>query len=90
MLDAEGFVVRLDASCDGCRIENNFGDRPSAGTRSHVLVGTAHRAHIRDRGSPENNAAAAVGSIWFRVDGGTGTSFYVKESGTGSTGWIAK
>jgi hypothetical protein len=25
-----------------------------------------------------------------RSDGGAGTSFYVKESGTGNTGWVSK
>jgi len=33
---------------------------------------------------------APVGAVYHRTDGGTGTSFYVKESGTGNTGWVAK
>ena len=41
-------------------------------------------------GSPEGAVTAAVGSTYHRNDGGTGTSFYVKESGTGNTGWVAK
>jgi hypothetical protein len=41
-------------------------------------------------GSPEGVLAAPVGSTYRRTDGGTGTSFYVKESGTGNTGWAAK
>jgi hypothetical protein len=41
-------------------------------------------------GSPEGAVAAVVGSIYSRTDGGAGTSLYVKESGTGNTGWIAK
>ena len=41
-------------------------------------------------GSPEGAVAAVVGSIYSRTDGGAGTSFYVKESGTGNTGWAAK
>jgi hypothetical protein len=41
-------------------------------------------------GSPEGVLAAGVGSIYSRTDGGAGTSFYVKESGTGNTGWVAK
>lgn len=41
-------------------------------------------------GTPEGNFAAPVGSVWFRTDGGAGTSMYVKESGTGNTGWVAK
>lgn len=41
-------------------------------------------------GSPEGVVAAPVGSTWKRTDGGAGTSFYVKETGTGNTGWIGK
>jgi hypothetical protein len=41
-------------------------------------------------GSPEGSVAARIGSIYQRTDGGAGTSFYVKESGTGNTGWAAK
>jgi hypothetical protein len=41
-------------------------------------------------GSPEGVYTAPVGSIFSRTDGSAGTSFYVKESGTGNTGWVAK
>jgi hypothetical protein len=41
-------------------------------------------------GSPESVVAAPVGSTYRRTDGGAGISFYVKESGTGKTGWVAK
>lgn len=41
-------------------------------------------------GSPEGTVSAGIGSTYRRSDGGAGTSFYVKESGTGSTGWVAK
>jgi hypothetical protein len=41
-------------------------------------------------GTPEGAVTAPVGAIYSRTDGGAGTSFYVKESGTGNTGWVAK
>ena len=41
-------------------------------------------------GSPENVVSAPVGSLYQRTDGGAGTTLYVKESGTGNTGWIGK
>lgn len=41
-------------------------------------------------GSPAGVVSAPVGSIWLRTDGGAGTTLYVKESGTGNTGWVAK
>lgn len=41
-------------------------------------------------GSPEGVITAGVGSIYQRTNGGANTSIYVKESGTGNTGWVAK
>ncbi len=41
-------------------------------------------------GSPEAAVTAPIGSLFSRTDGGANTTLYVKESGTGNTGWIAK
>ena len=41
-------------------------------------------------GSPEGAVTGAVGSLWVRTDGGTSTTLYVKETGSGNTGWVAK
>jgi hypothetical protein len=41
-------------------------------------------------GSPDGVVTANVGSLYSRSDGGAGTSLYVKESGTGNIGWVAK
>ncbi len=41
-------------------------------------------------GSPEGVLTAPVGSLYSRTDGGADTTLYVKESGTGNTGWAAK
>ena len=41
-------------------------------------------------GSPESVVTAPVGSLYTRTDGGASTTLYVKETGTGSTGWVAK
>jgi hypothetical protein len=40
--------------------------------------------------SPETVVTANVGSIYLRTNGGAATTLYVKETGTGNTGWIAK
>jgi hypothetical protein len=45
---------------------------------------------LRGTGSPNSVYVASVGSTYRRIDGGTTTSLYVKESGTGNTGWVAK
>ena len=41
-------------------------------------------------GTPEGAVTAPIGAMYSRTDGGAGTSFYVKESGVGNTGWVAK
>lgn len=41
-------------------------------------------------GTPEGVVTATVGSLFTRTDGGADTTLYVKESGTGNTGWVAK
>ncbi len=38
-------------------------------------------------GSPESVVYAPVGSEYLRNDGGSSTTLYIKESGTGNTGW---
>jgi hypothetical protein len=40
--------------------------------------------------TPEGAVVAPRGSVYQRTDGGAGTSIYIKESGTGNTGWVAK
>jgi hypothetical protein len=40
--------------------------------------------------TPEGAVTAPVGSLYTRTDGGAGTTLYVKESGAGNTGWVAK
>ena len=42
-------------------------------------------------GSPAGTVTANVGAIYLRLDGGTSTTLYVKESGSGTTsGWVSK
>ena len=64
---------------NGFLVLNAMGIEFSGGVRS-----------IGGAGSPEGNVVAPVGSRYYRTDGGAGSSFYVKESGTGNTGWVAK
>jgi len=40
--------------------------------------------------TPEGAVTAPVGSFFARTNGGASTTLYVKESGTGNTGWAAK
>lgn len=41
-------------------------------------------------GSPEGVVTAPPGVGYLNDSGGAGTTLYVKESGTGKTGWVAK
>ena len=41
-------------------------------------------------GSPESVITAPVGSVFLRTNGGASTTLYVKESGSGATGWVGK
>jgi hypothetical protein len=71
------------ANCNwfsGCTFSPPYGY--NAGSGGHFdLIGP---------GSPESVVVGGIGSTYRRTDGGAGTSFYVKQSGTGTTGWAAK
>lgn len=41
-------------------------------------------------GTPEASVTATVGTLYLRTGGGAATTLYVKETGTGNTGWVAK
>ncbi|MNS35029.1 Pectate lyase superfamily protein [compost metagenome] len=45
---------------------------------------------MKTPGSPEGAITAPPGSLCSRTAGGANTTLYVKESGTGNTGWVAK
>lgn len=62
----------------------------SEGTTSRVLGTRAPVLTLDVTGTPEGAEVAAIGSTARRADGGTGTSFYVKEAGAGNTGWVGK
>jgi hypothetical protein len=55
------------------------------------LSGSARTtSHWQGAGTPEAVITANVGSTYHRTDGAAGTCFYVKETGTTATGWVAK
>jgi len=41
------------------------------------------------RGSPEGVIAAPPGSDWRNLNGGVGSTYWVKQTGAGTTGWVA-
>ena len=70
-------------------VVNYQGQTHAAGGYAHGATGSG-ATWTTGSGTPEAAVTAPIGSIFSRTDGGTGTSFYVKESGTGNTGWVAK
>lgn len=69
---------------------NIFSSAPRSVFPGYVSVNGAAPQIRAGSGTPEGAVTAPVGSIFMRSNGGAGTSFYVKESGTGNTGWVAK
>lgn len=62
----------------------------TSGGKSYDVL--SHQSDVKvawGSGSPEGVVTAGIGSVYHRTDGGAGTSQYKKESGTGSTGWVA-
>jgi hypothetical protein len=70
------------------------GDLRLRGSAPRLRLQTADDRTLVDMrggaGAPNGVVTAAVGAIWIRTDGGAGSTLYVKESGTGNTGWVAK
>jgi len=57
---------------------------------TRLELGETNLGISRGTGSPEGVVTALVGSLYLRTDGTSGSSFYVKESGSGANGWVAK
>jgi hypothetical protein len=61
-----------------------------AGITTNVIGGQHGAVAIyRTEGTPESAIAAPIGSLALQSTGGAGTTLYVKESGTSTTGWVA-
>ena len=66
-----------------------YGIDGATGVVTYGLPGTTVPSIRTGTGSPEGVVSAQVSSLFLRSDGGTDTSVYRKESGTGNTGWVA-
>ena len=69
------------------------GDYQNVGVTVRPYIGanasTTGVTYLTGTGSPEGVVTATIGSYYSRTDGGQGSSWYYKETGVGSTGWIA-
>lgn len=75
---------------DNANILGNSGRRWQSTYTVDLRVGTDQRIWTSAPNSPEGAVTASVGSLYTRTNGGANTTLYVKESGTGNTGWVAK
>ena len=76
----------LDIRNNGNKIVKIFTDASFAVPFIQLLNG----GPLWTAGAGAPTVAAPVGSLYSRTDGGANTSLYVKESGTGTSGWVAK
>lgn len=78
--------------CDGKGSNVAVFDGPSGATTLYGALKISNTAATisSGAGTPEGTVTAPVGSLFLRTDGGASTSLYVKESGSGNTGWVAK
>lgn len=78
--------------------EFDFTNKNFTVNAGNVVIGTAGKGvefsggivWKTGTGTPEGSVTAPVGSLFTRTDGGANTTLYVKESGAGNTGWVAK
>lgn len=80
------------ATSTGNRIVGNVTTMYGAYPDVPILIGGSDGpgAIYSCNGTPESAITANIGSAAFRRDGGANTTLYVKESGSGNTGWVAK
>ena len=75
------------------RSSSNADVQLHAGGTGHVRIVSDAEAtgalELIGRNSPQGSVTAPPGSTYRNLNGGVGSSFYVKQTGTGSTGWAA-
>ncbi len=92
---ADGATIFGDEPLSGGRTAGHVSLLDVDGNETILLLGSSGAvSSLYERfgsGSPEGVVAAPVGAIYHRTDGSIGQkALYVKEDGSGDTGWIAK
>lgn len=87
---AGGTGAGFYATTDNATTLGNSGRRWSQTYSREFRPGTGVPIWTSGAGTPEGVISAVVGSLYTRTDGGAATTLYVKETGTGNTGWVAK
>jgi hypothetical protein len=72
-------------------LEVRLADDSAYAAHRALTYGVNNACVIRSgAGTPESAVTGNVCDLYLRTDGGANTTLYIKESGTGNTGWIAK
>lgn len=75
---------------DGTQTNGSSARRWLSSYSRSYFVGTGSVQMLSGTGTPEGVVTAPVGSTFQRSDGAALTSFYIKETGVGNTGWVTK
>lgn len=59
------------------------------GSSPALILGSSGPKVVSGSGTPEAAVTAPIGSIFLRSNGSAATTLYIKESGTGNTGWVS-
>ena len=86
--DINGQEIKLQSIDDSEAWKNDILVANHDGT--YIYLGSGRRGFVFGAASPEGNVTAPPGMIYVKMTGGAGATLYVKESGTGNTGWVAK
>lgn len=88
------FVLRTDGTMypvtDNAQVLGRVTERWSSVFSRQFLPGAGTAIWTSGTGTPEGAITAPVGSLYTNTTGGSGTTLYIKESGAGNTGWVAK
>jgi parallel beta-helix repeat protein len=82
--------IDVTGSCSNAYIANNHVDDAIGELVDNAATGLSSTQGLMVNGTPEGAVTAPQGSTAINMAGGASTTFYVKESGTGNTGWAAK
>lgn len=88
-LDCRANAIRLLKVSDATELFR-IRTAPQSSSRSAMQFQSTGPIWLTCTGTPEGQVTAPIGSLCTRDDGGAGTTLYVKESGAGNTGWVAK
>lgn len=89
-LQVDPTTRNIRPGADNSQTFGSTANRWSNGYFTQVRPGAGAVIWTSNTGSPEGVLTAPQGSLYTRTDGGALTTLYVKETGVGNTGWVAK